>query len=56
MDEFAKACKELDISLRVLLHAKPTCNEKIERSNQVFREEFYADLTENSMSEPAENS
>jgi len=56
MKDFENTCKELRIPLFVLLSAKPTYNGKIERSNQVFREEFYADLTENSMSEPAENS
>ena len=33
----------------VLSPAKPTYNGKIERSNRVFREEFYADLSENTI-------
>ena len=45
MDEFEKTCKELDIPLFVLAPAKPTYNGKVERSNRIFREEFYEDLT-----------
>ena len=43
------ACKELEIPLFVLRPTKPTYNGKIERSNRVFREEFYADLSENTI-------
>ena len=49
MKDFENACKELGIPLFVLPPAKPTYNGKIERSNRVFREEFYADLTETSI-------
>ena len=49
MDEFEKACKELDIPLFVLPPAKPTYNGKVERSNRIFREEFYEDLTEDTI-------
>ncbi|MBQ2174751.1 MAG: integrase core domain-containing protein, partial [Alphaproteobacteria bacterium] len=35
--------------LFVPLPAKPTYNSKIERSSRVFREEFYADLSEDAI-------
>ena len=49
MKDFENACKELEIPLFVLRPTKPTYNGKIERSNRVFREEFYADLSENTI-------
>ena len=49
MKDFEHACKELDIPLFVLPPAKPTYNSKIERSNRTFREEFYVDLTEDTI-------
>ena len=55
MKDFEDTCKELGIPLFVLPPAKPTYNGKIERSNRVFREEFYADITEIPFLEHAEN-
>ena len=49
MKDFEKACEELKIPLFVLPPAKPTYNGKIERSNRIFREEFYDDLTEDTI-------
>ena len=49
MKNFENACKELGIPLFVLPPAKPTYNGKIERSNRTFREEFYADLTKDTI-------
>jgi transposase InsO family protein len=43
MLEFKEACKELDIPLVVLPPASPQYNGGVERSNRVFREEFYED-------------
>jgi len=42
MAEFEDACKELGIPLIVLPPAKPKYNGGVERSNRIFREEFYA--------------
>ena len=49
MKDFENACKELGIPPFVLPPAKPTYNGKIERSNRVFREELYADLSEDTI-------
>ena len=46
MKDSGDTCKEFGIPRFVLPPEKPTYNGKIERSNRVFREEFYADLTE----------
>ncbi|MBQ2175120.1 MAG: integrase core domain-containing protein [Alphaproteobacteria bacterium] len=52
--------KALGMPFFVLPPAKPTHNGKIERSNRVFREEFYEELSANSIvgasGELAENS
>ena len=49
MKDFEDACKDLVIPLFVLLLAKPTYNSKIERRNRVFREEFYDNLSEDTI-------
>ena len=49
MKDFEDACKEMEILLFVLPPVKPTYNSKIERSNRGFREEFYEELSENSI-------
>jgi transposase InsO family protein len=41
MAEFEDACRELDIPLMILPPASPKYNGGVERSNRVFREEFY---------------
>ena len=41
--EFEEACCELNIPLIVLPPQKPTYNGGIERSNRIFKEEFYSD-------------
>jgi transposase InsO family protein len=43
MNEFEDACAEFQIPLFVLPPAKPTYNGGVERSNRMFREEFYGD-------------
>jgi len=43
MDEFEEACRELGIELIVLPPAKPKYNGGVERSNGIFRNEFYND-------------
>ena len=40
--EFEQACADLDIVLFVLPPKKPQYNRGVERSNRIFREEFYA--------------
>ena len=42
MAEFEQACSDLDIALFVLPPKKPKYNGGVERSNRIFREEFYA--------------
>jgi predicted transcriptional regulator len=42
MAEFEQACADLDIALFVLPPKKPEYNGGVERSNRIFREEFYA--------------
>jgi putative transposase len=42
MAEFEEACSDLDIPLFVLPPKKPKYNGGVERSNRIFREEFYA--------------
>ena len=42
MSEFEQACADLDIQLFVLPPKKPKYNGGVERSNRIFREEFYA--------------
>ena len=54
MKDFEDACKALGIPFFVPPPAK-TYNGKIERSNRVFREEFYADLIEIPFSERVVN-
>ena len=49
MRDFEEVCRELAIPLFVLPPAKPTYNGKVERSNRIFREEFYEELSENSI-------
>ena len=49
MKDFENACEELKIPLFVLPPAKPTYNGKVERSNRIFREEFYEDLSEDTI-------
>ena len=49
MKDYENVCKEMSIPLFVLPPAKPTYNGKIERSNRTFHEEFYADLTEDTI-------
>jgi IS30 family transposase len=44
MKEFEDTCKELDIPLVVLPPASPKYNGGVERSNRIFREEFYAGI------------
>jgi len=41
MAEFEEACQDMDLELLVLPPAKPTYNGGVERSNKVFKEEFY---------------
>ena len=45
MKDFEEICEKLQIPLFVLPPEKPTYNWKIERSNGIFRKEFYDDLT-----------
>ena len=45
MKDFEETFKDLNLPLYCLFPSKPTYNGKIERSNRVFREEFYADLS-----------
>ena len=49
MKDFEEVCHELAIPLFVLPPAKPTYNGKVERSNRIFREEFYEDLSEDTI-------
>ena len=49
MNDFEEVCHELAIPLFVLSPAKPTYNSKIELSNRIFREEFYEDLSEDTI-------
>ena len=49
MRDFEEVCRELAIPLFVLPPAKPTYNGKVERSNRIFREEFYDDLSEDTI-------
>lgn len=49
MKDFEETFKDLNLPLYCLSPSKPTYNGKIERSNRVFREEFYADLSENTI-------
>ena len=49
MKDFGNACEELKIPLFVLPPTKPTYNGKAERSNRIFREEFYEDLSEDTI-------
>ncbi|MDR3285668.1 MAG: hypothetical protein LBS83_03225 [Holosporales bacterium] len=53
MLEFEEACEEQRIPLFVLPPAKPKYNGGVERSNIIFREEFYnrSDLQESSLME-----
>ena len=44
MAEFEDACKDLGIQLIVLPPAKPKYNDGIERSNRIFRDEFYENI------------
>jgi transposase InsO family protein len=44
MKEFEEACRELRIPLLVLPPARPQYNGGVERSNRIFREEFYAGI------------
>jgi putative transposase len=41
MADFEETCEELNIPLIVLPPAKPQYNGGVERSNRIFREEFY---------------
>ena len=45
MKDFEETCEKLKIPLFVLPPEKLTYNWKIERSNGIFRKEFYDDLT-----------
>ena len=53
MADFEQACADLNIALYVLPPKKPKYNGGVERSNRIFREEFYArkDLIADSIGE-----
>jgi transposase InsO family protein len=49
MAEFEQTCAELKIPLIVLPPQKPTYNGGVERGNRIFREEFYATTSADSL-------
>ena len=49
--DFEDTSKDLGLPLFVLPPAKPTYNDQIERSNRAVREEFYTELSEDTIVE-----